>query len=160
MNRTLALCVALVALAGAPAVLSSPQPGEQVRAAVIAFNAAYERNDLDEYFGFYAEDATLVFDTGRVALGAYRKDWYQLVADGGAVESNLISDINIQVSPAGDAAVATYQLQVRTRFADGSVANEHAYETDVWFYSGERWQVVHVNYTTRASNDVEPQAAD
>lgn len=160
MKRTLTLCIALAALAGAPAVLSSPELDEQVRAAVIAFNDAYERNDLDEYFGFYADDATLVFDTGRVALEAYRKDWYQLVDDGGAVESNLVSDINIQVSPAGDAAVATYQLEVRTRLADGSVLTDHAYETDVWYRAGGQWRVVHVNYTTRASNDLDPHAAD
>ena len=160
MYRTLALCIALGMLTGAPAILAAPDAGEQVRAAVIAFNAAYERNDLGEYFGFYADDATLVFDSGRVDLETYRKDWHQLVADGGAVESNAVTDIKLQVSPAGDAVIATYQLEVRTRLPDASVLTDHAYETDVWFHTDGQWRVAHVNYTIRASNDRDAHAAD
>lgn len=152
MSRALSLGIALFALAGVPAALSSPDAAAQVRAAVAAFNDAYLRNDLDSYFGYYAADATLIFDSGRVALDDYRSDWYQLIADGGAVESNVISDIRIRVSPAGDAAVASYRLDVRTRYPDGTVVTERAWETDAWFRAGDSWQVAHLQYTTRPAD--------
>ena len=148
MSRALSLGMALIILAGAPGALSSPDSATQVRAAVAAFNDAYLRNDLDAYFGFYAADVTLIFNSGRVALDDYRRDWYQLIADGGAVESNVISDVRIRLSPAGDAAVASYQLEVRTRYPDGTVVTEHAWETDAWFRADDGWRVAHLQYTT------------
>lgn len=152
MQRALSLGIALIALTSTPAAYSSPDATARVRVAVVAFNDAYVQNDLDAYFGFYAADATLIFDTGRVVLEDYRKDWHQLVADGGAVESNVISDIQIQLSPAGDAAVASYQLEVRTRYPDGTVVTEHAWETDAWFKTKKGWRVAHINYTTRPAD--------
>jgi ketosteroid isomerase-like protein len=149
MKRTLALCAVLSTIISAT-TFATPEPAEQVRAAAIAFNDAYLRNDLDEYFGYYADDATLLFDTGRVAPETYRQEWYQLVEDGGRVESNVIADMQVQVGPSADAAIVSYQLEVRTRLPDGSVATEHAFETDVWFRAGDQWRVAHVNYTTRA----------
>ena len=51
----------------------------------------------------------------------------------------------IQVSPSGEAAVASYALRVVTRQPDGTVTKARAQETDVWFKTDGRWRIVHLN---------------
>jgi len=149
--KTLLLSLAIVATStfsvSAPAASAEDAAVEEVIKHVVAFNAAYERNELDAYFAYYAEDATLWFDSGRVKLADYKKDWHKLIADGGAVQKNAISDLNVQMGPGDTTAVATYQLDVETRQPDGSVSKEHAHETDVWFLGNGEWLVAHLHYT-------------
>jgi ketosteroid isomerase-like protein len=120
---------------------------EEVIKHVVAFNGAYERNELDAYFAYYAEDATLWFDSGRVKLADYKKDWHKLIKDGGGVVKNVISDLNVQMGPGDTTAVATYQLDVETRMPDGSITKDHAHETDVWFLGSGQWLIAHIHYT-------------
>ena len=71
------------------ALLSASQAAnveKEIENKVMAFNQAYERNELDEYFSHYADDLTLWFDSGRVNLSEYKKSWYELIAGGGGVE--------------------------------------------------------------------------
>jgi ketosteroid isomerase-like protein len=114
-----------------------------------AFNGAYERNELDEYFSYYADDATMWFESGRVSLADYRKDWYGLIKGGGGVEKNTLSDMRVQMSPSGDAATATYAVDVVTRQADGKKTREKAWETDVWYKRDGKWKLVHVHYNSK-----------
>lgn len=128
---------------------SSATTADEVKELVIAFNAAYERNELDTYFSYYADDATQWFESGRVSLESYKKDWYQLIQGGGGVEKNELSDIQVQVGPSGDVAVATYALEVVTRAADGKKTKERAWETDVWFRRNGKWQIAHLHYNSK-----------
>lgn len=146
MNR-LILSLALLVLVSTPLTSVAQTPADEVRAEVVAFNAAYERNELDAYFGYYADDATLWFNAGRVNLGDYRKDWYKLIADGGAVTKNFLSDIQIQMGPGDSSAIATYALDVLTRMPDGNVTNDKAHESDVWFKRDGKWRISHIHYT-------------
>jgi len=52
----------------------------------------------------------------------------------------------IRVSPAGDVAVASYQIDVGNRHADGKVTDEDAFETDVWLKRRGAWKVAHAHY--------------
>jgi len=132
----------------AAAVPSQTTPAE-IEKLVVAFNQAYERNDLEEYFSYYADDVTQWFESGRVDLADYRKSWYELIEGGGAVEKNALSDIRVQVSPGGDAAVATYVLDVVTRQIDGKKTKERAFETDVWYKRDGKWKIVHLHYNSK-----------
>src|ERR1700679_2891247 len=85
------------------------------------------------FFGFYAEDAILWFPEGRTDVPAYKKEWTEYIKGGAALEQAKLSDLHIRVSPAGDTAIASYQLHVKTRAADKSVTEEDFQETDVWF---------------------------
>ena len=120
-----------------------------IRQATLDFNLAYERNELAKYFGYYAEDATLWFVTGRVKLEDYKKDWHELTASGGGVEKATVSDLRVQPGPSGETAVATYVLDVVTRYGDGRRVTEQAWETDVWFKRDGEWKVAHIHYTSR-----------
>lgn len=149
--KTLLLSLAIVATSifsvNASAASAEDASVQEVIKHVVAFNDAYERNELDAYFAYYAADATLWFDSGRVKLADYQKDWRKLIADGGGVVKNVISDLTVQMGPGDTTAVATYQLDVETRQADGSVTKEHAHETDVWFLGNGQWLIAHIHYT-------------
>jgi ketosteroid isomerase-like protein len=116
----------------------------------VAFNGAYERNDLEEYFSYYADDVTQFFESGRVSLADYKKDWYALIQGGGGVEKNTLSDMKVQVSPSGESAVATYVVDVVTRQTDGKKTKERAFETDVWFKRDGKWKIAHLHYNSKA----------
>jgi uncharacterized protein (TIGR02246 family) len=141
------LLVSLVLLASSPSQSASTE--EAVRKLVIGFNEAYARNDLEEYFSYYADDVTQWFESGRAGLADYKKSWYALIEGGGGVEKNDLSDLRVQVSPGGDAAVATYVVDVVTRGVDGARTKEQAYETDVWYKRDGRWKIVHLHYNSR-----------
>jgi ketosteroid isomerase-like protein len=113
------------------------------------FNAAYAANDMKAYWEFYDDGLTQWWPEGRVTLEAYKQQWTKLLADGGKVLENTLSDMVVQVSPSGEAAVASYALRVVTRQPDGSVTKERAQETDVWFKRDGRWRIVHLNYHPR-----------
>jgi len=136
-------------LLSAGGVVQASTKASEIEKLVVAFNQAYERNDLEEYFSYYADDVTQWFESGRVSLADYKKDWYALIEGGGGVEKNAISDLRVQVSPGGDAAVATYVLDVITRQADGKKTKERAYETDVWYKRDGKWKIVHLHYNSR-----------
>jgi ketosteroid isomerase-like protein len=135
----------LLAAAGAP----QPTTAGEIEKLVVAFNQAYERNDLEEYFSYYADDVTQWFESGRAGLADYKKSWYELIEGGGGVEKNALSDIRIQVSPGGDAAVATYVVDVVTRQVDGKKTKERAFETDVWYKRDGKWKIVHLHYNSK-----------
>lgn len=149
--KTLLLSFAITTMAvvgvNAPAFGAEDAAAEEVIKHVVAFNGAYERNELDAYFAYYSPDTTLWFDSGRVKLADYKKDWSKLIADGGGVVKNAISDLNVQMGPGDTTAVATYQLDVETRMPDGSITTDHAHETDVWFLGNGEWLIAHIHYT-------------
>jgi len=121
----------------------------EVRDSVIAFNQSYEMNDLDAYFSYYRPDTGLLFDSGRVTLNDYKTMWHGLIEQGGGVQSNVISDLQIVIDALGDTAIATYQLDVDTLQPDGTVTREHALETDIWMNTDGQWRVAHVHYTAK-----------
>lgn len=111
------------------------------------FNDAYGANDLAKYFAYYADDLVAIFPEGRTSLAAYRKDWTAFIGAGNRLEFARLSDLVIRVAPAADAAVASYQLAVRTRLANGKVTDERFFETDVWLRRNGEWRVAHVHYS-------------
>ncbi len=120
----------------------------EIRELTVAFNEAYERNELDKYFSYYADDLTQFFETGRVTLEQYRTDWYALIEAGGGVESTELSDLQVQVGPDGRTAVATYVATVVTRSPEGKRTKEQAWETDIWFKRDGQWKIVHLHYNS------------
>jgi ketosteroid isomerase-like protein len=54
--------------------------------------------------------------------------------------------MKVRVMPGGDIAVASYQIEVGNRHADGKKTDQHAFETDVWVKHGGRWKISHAHY--------------
>lgn len=152
MTRTVQNLFAVLAFIALPAFVSAAEPEDEIRALVVEFNDAYLQNDLDKYFDFYADDATLWFNSGRSKLTSYRDSWYKLIGSGGGVRKNTLSDIRIQMSPGGDAAIATYQVEIQTEYPGNRLSSQKAHETDVWFKTDDGWRISHVHYTS-ASDD-------
>ena len=113
----------------------------------------YQSNDLDKYWSFYADDLTQFWDSGRVTLEQYRKDWTALIEAGGGVVETRTEDVQIKVSPMGDAAVVTYPIFARYRGPDGTESANQYYETDVWFLRDGRWTMVHYHFSSAAEQE-------
>ncbi len=67
----------------------------EVRAAVASFNGAYLKNDVEKYFGHYAKGATLFFLGERQRVADYHEEWKAMIAAGGGVEENDLSDVRV-----------------------------------------------------------------
>lgn len=122
-------------------------PKADIRQLEQEFNAAYAANDLDKYFAYYSDDAVLWFPEGRTDVPSYKKMWTAYINGGAALKAATISDLHIRFSPAGDTAIASYQLRVKTQQADKSVIDEDFQETDVWFKMAGNWKLTHVHYS-------------
>jgi ketosteroid isomerase-like protein len=109
-------------------------------------NAAYAANSLDKYFSYYADDLVAIFYNERWTLARYKQEWPKYVQAGNVVVSAKLSDMIVRLSAAGDVAVASFQIELRNRHADGKTIDEHAFETDVWTKRKGAWKITHAHY--------------
>lgn len=119
---------------------------KEVRAFIASYNAAYGRNDLDAYFRSFAPDLTQWFPSGRVDLPSYQASWRKYIGAGNRLDGVEVQDLQVQIGPSADTAVATYILRVTERTVKGEVSTEDNQETDVLFKRNGQWTIVHVNY--------------
>jgi ketosteroid isomerase-like protein len=124
-----------------------------LHAAIRGFDHAYTTNDVEKYFNYYAEEATVYFGDGRVDIAAYHEMWTGLMAAGGGVELNEMSDLQVQVMPGGDFAISTSFIDNRTRAADGTTSTSRAFETDVWQKMGGKWKIISLHYSSIAAQE-------
>jgi ketosteroid isomerase-like protein len=146
MNKILTiLVVSLISFSALAAHHNSVDA--EVHDAIKAFNIAYASNDLDAYFGFYADDATIYFYGERHKVSAYREEWTAEIDAGVGVEKNETSDVRVQMMPSGDVAVVTSFIDNRTRGTDGETTTVRAFETEVWQKIDDKWKVISLHYT-------------
>ena len=119
----------------------------EVRAFIERYNAYYGANDLDPYFASFDPALTQWLPSGRVDLKGYETSWRRGVAAGGGVAKATVSDLQVQIDPTGDTAIAIYVLEVIPR-RDGQPQSEveRYQETDVLFKRDGIWKIVHVHY--------------
>ncbi|HEV7613443.1 MAG TPA: nuclear transport factor 2 family protein [Steroidobacteraceae bacterium] len=127
-------------------MLANADPKADIRQLETEFNAAYATNDLVKYFGYYSDDAVLWFPEGRTDIPSYKKEWTEFVKSGGAIKDAKLTDVQVRLSPQGDAAIASYLLHVKTQQVDKKVLDEVFQETDVWFKAAGGWKIAHVHY--------------
>ena len=145
--RILMLFLATMTLVSAALADGHDSAEAEVRAAAEAFNTAYATNDVESYFGAYADDATVFFFGERQDMAAYREFWSGMIDAGGGVEVNEMSDVVIQMMPGNDVAIATYFVDNRTRSPEGEITKARAFETDVWQKIDGNWRIVSLHYT-------------
>jgi ketosteroid isomerase-like protein len=142
MRRVTPLAFILLLTAAA-----APSPGQQIRDLEKGINAAYAANDLPKYFSYYAPDLRALYPEGPTNLPDYVKSWTAFIHAGGRIEAFTYSDIHVQVSPAADAAVASYQAVTRTKEPNGRVHSDRFNETDVWYLRRGEWKIVEIHYS-------------
>lgn len=127
---------------------------KEVTAAVKGIVAAYSGGpaSLEKYFSYYADDMSVIYQRGRWSKDSYYKMWSALNASGGGVASAEIEDLQVQVSPLGDAAVTTYEMPVVRRFPGGVVpagesSNVTYNMTDVWYKVKGKWVVKSLSFS-------------
>jgi ketosteroid isomerase-like protein len=152
MNKFLScIVIALISFSAVAEHHSSEDAG--LHAAIKAFDSAYTNNDVESYFGFYADDATVYFFGARQDISAYHEEWTALMAAGGGVEKNEMSDLQVQLMPSGDVAIATSFIDNRTRAADGTTSTSRAFETDVWQKIDGEWKIISLHYSDIAPEE-------
>ena len=124
-----------------------------LHAAIKAFDHAYATNDVETYFSFYAGDATVYFYGARQDIAAYHEEWTAMMEAGGGVEMNEMSDLQVQVMPCGDVAIATSFVGNRTRTPDGTTSTIRAFETDVWQKIDGKWKIISLHYSEIAPEE-------
>lgn len=127
---------------------------KEVTAAVQGIVAAYAGGapTLEKYFSYYADDMSVLHQRGRWSKDSYYKMWSALNARGGGVAAAKIEDLQVQVSPLGDAAVTTYEMPVTERFPGGVVpAGESPNVTwnmsEVWYKIKGKWVVKSLSFS-------------
>jgi ketosteroid isomerase-like protein len=146
MKKFLACLVAVLFTISAMAEHHDSAEAE-IYAALKAFNDAYASNDVEGYFGFYTDDATLYFSGARQKVADYHEEWSAMVEAGGAVEKNDETDVKVQLMPGGEVAVATYFIDNATRSPEGETSVARAFETGVWQKIEGEWKIVSLHYT-------------
>ncbi len=131
--------------------LANAGPKTDISQLETEFNAAYAANDLEEYFGYYSDDALLWFPEGRTDIPSYKKEWTEFIKSGGRILAGTVSDLHVRFSPQGDTAIASYLLHLKTQETDKKVTDEVFQETDVWFKAAESWKIAHVHYSPAAT---------
>lgn len=144
IKSTLFFLAALCSVA-VPAVAATP--ADEIRQLESDFNAAYAKNDLPKYFSFYADDFRGLFPSGPTTLADYRKEWTASVTAGNILLAFTYTDLQVQVSPAADAAVASYRATARMRYVGKEPVDEPYFETDVFFKRKGKWKLVEVHYS-------------
>ncbi len=144
-KRITILATTLISFAALAAHHGSAE--DEVRAAAEAFNTAYATNDIEGYFGHYADGATVFFYGARQDMSAYHKEWSAMMDAGGGVEVNEMSDLVIQMMPSGEVAIATSFIDNQTRAPEGEVSTVRAFETDVWQKIDGEWKIVSLHYS-------------
>ena len=144
MIRTFICLLSL--LVAAPAVAQNAAIEQEIRDLEAKYNAAYAANDLNTYFSYLAPDFSQWLTSGRTDKAQYVASWTKYISSGNKVLSVALSDVKVQVSPAGDSAVFSYLLKVKTQTAKG-VSEEANQETDVWFKRDGAWKIVFLHYS-------------
>lgn len=152
MNRKRVIFFSFVAIAASALLLtkshaSAANSEQEVRAVEQQANAAYEANDLQKYFSFYADDFTQYLPEGRSDLAAYKKEWTGYIGEGNRVQKVTLTDLHVQVGPSADSAVASYIIHVQTKLKDGKITDEDNQESDVLFKRNGQWKVVFLHYS-------------
>jgi ketosteroid isomerase-like protein len=146
--RKILSCFVIVLMSFSAMAQHDGAENADLHAAIKAFDHAYATNDVETYFSFYADNATVYFGAaGREDVTAYHELWTGLMAAGGGVELNEMSDLQVQVMPGGDVAIATSFIDNRTRSPDGTTNTSKAFETDVWQKIDGNWQIISLHYS-------------
>ena len=126
---------------------AAPSVVQQITDLEARVNKAYAANDLPVYFAFYADDFRGMFPEGVSNKPDYVKSWTAFIKSGGKIEKFDYTGMVVQVSPAGDAAVATYHAVATTKYPGKPVEDDKYDETDVWFHRAGTWKLAEVHYS-------------
>jgi ketosteroid isomerase-like protein len=160
------ITISLLALVAAAAMMGhaarAADAGEQsaqataakeVEAAARDVVDAYATNDHKRYFGRMADDIS-IWSGGRqdrVTKKGYMDSWVANIEKGGGIAKGAIQDLRVQVSPSGDAGIATFYMPVTSRVPPGSAnpaRDIHYNITHVWFKRNGRWEMTHYYWST------------
>jgi ketosteroid isomerase-like protein len=118
----------------------------EVWAVVEAFNRAFAENDLERYFGFVAEEITVLTPRNpyRVEGRQDDREEFEFGLRAGYSRVGFFQAMQPRVQRYGDTAVATYFS--RGRYGpEGAGSTAYYKETDVLVRRAGGWKIVHIH---------------
>lgn len=117
----------------------------------MAFNEAFAANDLETYFSYYAEDATLLTPAGSLqTISQWYDEWTEVVKSGTRVVKMASSyePDSIRISAEGNSAVVLSFNDSSVTFSkpDGTESTINWPESTVWWRVEDQWKIVHLHY--------------
>jgi ketosteroid isomerase-like protein len=140
------------------AAKSADQPKQaiaraEVEVLVRKVASAYSANDLKAYFSYFDDDIMIWNGpNARWVKQDYVTRWTKVVGEGGGVSSLSVDDLQLRVSPKGDAVIATFAMPVIGRKGGMPAAAEPTviyHMTESWFKRGGRWSMAHMHWSSR-----------
>jgi hypothetical protein len=106
----------------------------------------YGSGDVEGYLTYYASDVTSYFE-GVVSNYDEACDFIRTVFKGGGKTLEFTTGDRSHVVFSEDSTAATlcYPWREKFRFADGRVTDTEYHQTEVWFWRGNQWKLVHVH---------------
>lgn len=154
MKCAVAAFAVLTLISGGALAQASAAAKADVEKTVREFVAAYGGGPatLEKYFSYYADDMTVMYAPGRRTKQGYYDFWKPLNDRGGGVTTAAVEDLQIQIGPSNDVAVATFLMPVTRR---GELTPNQTRDTTwnmstTWFKQPDgRWIVKSIAYFTR-----------
>lgn len=147
--------VACTAPAGDAPAVDEAAAMQDVDAAVTGMLQAYAANDVETYFAFFADDATLMTNGGRIQpVAEYHDGWAKLIGGGGGVVSvDADAPRTVRLAENGKTAIVlTEGIPATYRFPDPSNDGEFNTVDNVWTESvvwsnfDGTWKIEHFHY--------------
>ena len=117
-----------------------------VRDTINRLTANYGVNDIDGYFFFFAPELTWWGPGGRNSKEGYRQFWTDNIDRTGGLESAENSDLQVQVSPSGDLAVASYLLTVKNKNPGSGDRTVRWQMSPTLIKRNGLWKIVHLHF--------------
>lgn len=144
----------LILISGGAFAQASAAAKADVEKTVREFVAAYGGGPatLEKYFSYYADDMTVMYAPGRWTKQAYYSFWKPLNDRGGGVAKSAVEDLEVQLSPSNDVAIATFAMPVTRR---GEITANQTRDvvwnmSTTWYKQPDgRWLVKSVSFFTR-----------
>lgn len=150
INAAVAAFTILILTAGSAFAQASTAKAD-VEKTVREFVAAYSGGPatLEKYFTYYADDMTVMRGTGRWTKQGYYTFWKGFNEQGNGTAKASVEDLQVQMSPSNDAAVATFLMPVTPR-GQGAQQDITWNMSTTWFKQPDgRWLVKSIAFFLR-----------
>lgn len=148
------------ALASGTAFAQASNAKAEVERAVTDFVAAYGGGAamLEKYFGYYADDMSVMQPAGRWSKQAYYTMWKDTTTKGNGTASASIKDLVVQISPGNDVGIATFQMPTVYNSPQGPRPPVTWNLSTTWFKQGGTWTIKSVTFYQNAAPPAAPPA--
>jgi ketosteroid isomerase-like protein len=113
---------------------------------ILAFNDAFEKNDVERYFSYMDENLVVITPSNpyRIVGIPLDREGFEYYLKLGAGRVNFFQNLEPHFFINGDTAVVSYYTR-GSYGVDAGIKTAYYKETDVLVKRGESWKIVHIH---------------